>query len=260
VEALTQQTTAWPDETVVLPDSFPAQFANITRRCLSAAPAVRPTVLDIEAQFKPATPASAAPATPPPAAPAAPQPAAKQTPPPAPKVASPQGPRKPVPWGSIIAIGIVTLLALWAIAHFLGDGPKRVVQPPPTRRPAAAAPAVTAKSAETKLPAPVATPPPTTPTTSSDSPVLHEVTPDVPRSIQQKIRGRVHVTVRVLVDSQGNVVGAMMEKPGPSKYFARLAEQSANEWKFIPASKEGRVWLLLFVFTRDDVKARAIAQ
>ena len=75
-----------------------------------------------------------------------------------------------------------------------------------------------------------------------------------------RIRGRIHVTVRVLVGPQGDVMGAMLESPGPNKALAELAEQAAADWKFTPAKQKSRVWLLLFVFTRDGVKARAIAQ
>ncbi|WP_241520981.1 energy transducer TonB family protein [Steroidobacter cummioxidans] len=91
--------------------------------------------------------------------------------------------------------------------------------------------------------------------------MLHEVTPDVPEKISQKIQGHVHVTVRVLVDPTGDVTGVLMENPGPSKYFARLADNAAREWQFIPEDSErARVWLVTFVFTRDGVSTRAIEQ
>jgi outer membrane biosynthesis protein TonB len=56
----------------------------------------------------------------------------------------------------------------------------------------------------------------------------------------------------VLVDPAGNVVGEFMEKAGPSAYFARLASEAADKWKFAPTDDRGaRVWLLRFEFTRD---------
>jgi hypothetical protein len=51
-----------------------------------------------------------------------------------------------------------------------------------------------------------------------------------------------------------------LEKPGPSKYFARLADRSAKEWKFVPTENRGaRVWLLRFAFSRDGVTVRTTA-
>ena len=86
VEALTQHP---PDEragAISLPDTLPPAFADTLRRCLSANPAERPAITDLDAQFKgapappfiaAAQPTNAAPSTPPvaPAAPAV-QPAA----------------------------------------------------------------------------------------------------------------------------------------------------------------------------------------
>ena len=59
VEALTQRTMARPDEpmeTISLPPAFPAPLANTVLRCLSLAPAIRPTITELEAQYKPAPP------------------------------------------------------------------------------------------------------------------------------------------------------------------------------------------------------------
>ena len=55
VEALTQCPPAWPDErseTASLPASLPPTFVETVRRCLSRNPADRPTVTELEAQFK----------------------------------------------------------------------------------------------------------------------------------------------------------------------------------------------------------------
>ena len=89
---------------------------------------------------------------------------------------------------------------------------------------------------------------------------MQEALPVVPPAASSRIRGRLHVTVRVLVGPEGDVMGAMLESPGPNKTLADLAEQAAAEWKFAPAKQKSRVWVLLFVFTRDGVKARAIPQ
>jgi serine/threonine protein kinase len=97
------------------------------------------------------------------------------------------------------------------------------------------------------------------PETTSPS-VLHEVTPDVPQDIREKIRGRIYVTVRVLVGPDGNVFAALMDNPGPSKYFARLADNASRQWQFTPVDEGDRVWLLRFEFNSDGVAVRATEQ
>jgi TonB family protein len=88
--------------------------------------------------------------------------------------------------------------------------------------------------------------------------VLHEEIPDVPRRNRDTIRGRIKVSVRVTVDSSGNVVNETLEKPGPSKYFARLATEAARKWKFVPAGNhDSRKWLLQFEFTRGGATGHA---
>jgi TonB family protein len=61
--------------------------------------------------------------------------------------------------------------------------------------------------------------------------------------------------VRLQVDASGNVSNASFDSAGPSKYFARVAMQAAQQWKFTPATANGRpaasVWVLQFQFTRD---------
>jgi hypothetical protein len=90
--------------------------------------------------------------------------------------------------------------------------------------------------------------------------VLHQEIPEVSRVILGKIRGHVNVTVRVLIDPSGNVVGEFFENPGPSRYFARIAGDAAVAWKFAPTDERGsRVWLLRFEFTRAGAVVRAVA-
>jgi len=113
-----------------------------------------------------------------------------------------------------------------------------------------------------------AAPSPAEPTTGADlaaqqpeilGSVLHQQLPDIPRPIREKIRGHVNVTVRVLVDPTGNVVGEFLENAGPSRYFARQAGDAATEWKFVPTDAHGpRVWMLRFEFTRAGATVRAV--
>jgi len=272
LEALTQQTTAWPDETVFFPADLPAPFDNTVLRCLSIAPAGRPTVLDLEAQFK-----FAQPAAPTPTRAAAAQPSVSQAPPPKPAPPAPAPARSSAPtaaatvapkkgsWRRGLAIFLPFALAAWLIVHFFGNK-STPPQPPAAPTPAPVATPTAAKPAEpaptTSAPAPTTAAPAAVTSQPATSPdVVHQVIPVIPPDAQNKIRGRIHVTVRVLVDKDGNVMGAMVENPGPSQFLADLAEQAAGDWKFAPAAKQKtRVWMVLFVFTRNGVNARATAQ
>jgi len=69
------------------------------------------------------------------------------------------------------------------------------------------------------------------------------------------------VRVRVEVDSAGNVSTANLTNPGPSKYFARLALQAAQQWKFTPPRENGQAvpsqWTILFEFTKGGISQQA---
>ena len=94
---------------------------------------------------------------------------------------------------------------------------------------------------------------------SSDPAVLHEEIPNIPLHSRETIHGHVKVIVRVTVDKSGTVVSDVLENPGPSKYFARVAGQAASKWKFAPADHENtRQWLVRFEFSRDGTKANAV--
>lgn len=253
LEALTQHTTAWPDDTVSFPANLPEPFASTVFKCLSIAPAARPTALDLEAQFK-STP-TAQPSVRQ-AAPVPPTPAPTTTTTTTTKAApsrSASAPKQSSKWWAFSITFVSTLIA-WAIVHFVGNVPARSERPAePTSAPAPAAPATNAKPAAPKVSI--------RSTRSTVSGVVQEAIPEVPPDAQTRIRGRIHVTVRVLVDSKGNVTGATVENPGPNKALADLAQQAAGAWKFVPATKQNsRAWLVVFVFTRNGVNARAVAQ
>jgi TonB family protein len=91
--------------------------------------------------------------------------------------------------------------------------------------------------------------------------VLHEVSPAASASALRTIHGRIKVRVRVGVDAAGNVTAANLTTAGASKYFARLALQAAQQWKFTPAKESGRPvpsqWTLLFEYTRGGISQQA---
>jgi TonB family protein len=281
-------------EIVVLPTDFPVTFIDIVRRCLARNPAQRPSVADLQGWLKPGTTEPAA-ATPPPAAVA--KPPAAETPtrlviravldsePPA--ETTPERKSAAVPIALVVAIlAIVGLGVYWfmgrsntgaatietaataaptstsptgappAVASPTATAPTSGAQPaqppsadsndhPPSRTPATRAPQAHSGSADAERDLPAA--------------VLHAEIPTVPLSARQTIHGRVKVTVRVTVDKSGTVIGDVLENPGPSKYFARVAGAAASKWKFVPAADghASRQWLVRFEFSRDGTKAHA---
>jgi serine/threonine protein kinase len=91
--------------------------------------------------------------------------------------------------------------------------------------------------------------------------VLNEVLPKPPQKALGTIHGTFHVVVKVQVDAAGNVVGAELNSPGPSKYFAGLSEKAARQWQFSGAEAAGHgipsVWLIRFDFASSGIHANA---
>jgi len=88
---------------------------------------------------------------------------------------------------------------------------------------------------------------------------LHEVIPSVPRSARETIQGHVMVWVRVSVDRAGRVIVVHADRPGPSRYFERLAVEAARKWTFAPADKpSSRLMQVRFDFSRAGTTARAV--
>jgi TonB family protein len=98
-------------------------------------------------------------------------------------------------------------------------------------------------------------------TTASPDGVVHRVVPDVSPSARRTIHGRIVVRVKVKVDGAGDVAKATVVTSHASKYFGRLAFESAREWKFVPEPATGqsadRQWNLQFAFTRSKTEVAA---
>jgi TonB family protein len=88
--------------------------------------------------------------------------------------------------------------------------------------------------------------------------VVTQVVPQVSPRSRSTIQGTVRVRVKVKVDASGKVVAATLDSPGPSKYFARIALEAAQGWKFAPAQVRGQAvaseWILRFGFSRTDTE------
>lgn len=89
--------------------------------------------------------------------------------------------------------------------------------------------------------------------------VLDQVLPRPSSAALATIQGTVRVVVKVQVDAAGNVSEALVEAPGPSKYFADQSLQAARGWVFNSPEVDGHSapseWSIRFEFTSSGVRA-----
>jgi TonB family protein len=240
VEALTQQLPVWDsasDADPVLPE-LPRPFATIARRCLRVDPTQRCTVSEIRRMLagKPIQVSPPQPETP----------AELDAPIESPPRSSPARlPMIPLLVGFLLLVAIIVGLIVRSRNTDAAPPQKEVARQAPPAEPVVKPPS----------------PPPAT-TASAKGEVLHRVVPDVSQSASNTIQGRVVVAVRVSVDSAGTVTNAEFATHGPSAYFARIAMESAHEWKFKPPEKNGHAvassWLLRFEFKRNGTDATSV--
>lgn len=85
--------------------------------------------------------------------------------------------------------------------------------------------------------------------------VLNQVLPEISSRARATIHGTVRVNVKLSVDGSGNITGADLAAPSPSKYFNDQALQAARKWDFAPAKAAGHnaasEWLLRFEITQN---------
>jgi len=82
---------------------------------------------------------------------------------------------------------------------------------------------------------------------------MQQVRPDVSQRARDTIQGTLEIRVRARVGSSGSVMGATLESPGPSHYFANRALDAAQRWKFAPlagVSQSPEEWILRFDYTK----------
>jgi TonB family protein len=93
---------------------------------------------------------------------------------------------------------------------------------------------------------------------AASSPGIHEVLPDVSPTARRSIRGHIKVWVRVVVEADGSVLAAAVERASSSGYFRRVAAEAAKQWTFPPADTQARrVTQIQFDFSRDQTIAHA---
>lgn len=93
---------------------------------------------------------------------------------------------------------------------------------------------------------------------SAATPGEHQEFPDIPAQIRKTIHGHVKVSVRVIIDEGGSVFAALVDSPGPSHYFDKVAIEAAKKWTFPPAESSSRLKLVRFDFTRDGTTGQAV--
>jgi TonB family protein len=95
--------------------------------------------------------------------------------------------------------------------------------------------------------------------TSNNGEVLDQVLPQASQKALNTIQGTVRVIVLAHVDPSGQVSSAEIDSPGPSKYFANLAQQAAGRWVFsTPQSGSHSAssnWRIRFEFSSSGVHA-----
>ena len=289
VMVLTQRQPSWDakGEEPILPENVPAPFNDVARHCLRVDARARWSPADIAARLGFASPATPA---------AVPKPESRQNVTPR-AAAGPQrvdAQKKPIPApenfplkrgsnsaayiAAAIALAIVAILAgprLFRGGH-VGSQTDAAGKERPTRSTQSATSTnsrvarvsdqnVAHADASEVDTAVAAEKPEGIPTTRGRTvrgltagQVAEQILPNVPQSARDTIRGTVRVAVRISVDSAGNVTEAELDSPGPSKYFAGLALEAAQQWKFDPPKVQGRSvlsdWLLHFQFTGKGTK------
>jgi serine/threonine protein kinase len=259
VEALTQHVPIWDRITPVdpvVPNTLPAPLLDIARNCLRRDPKRRWTIADIASRLDPTA--------------VVPQPLQ-----PVERVDSPALLRYLIPAALVLLLIVTAVVSLKVLnrepkaqadlgATIEKSAPTTLPEPRHAKSIAASEKEQAASDEQKSLDDTPVAPAPIQPTEPAKVPVaapsgqdvVHRVVPDAPQSALDTIRGTVRVRIRVSVNPSGDVSEVNFDSPGPSKYFARLSQQAAQQWKFAPAGAPSD-WILRFEFTTTGAKAFA---
>jgi hypothetical protein len=237
----------------ILAESIPQPFSTIARECLRRDPERRCTLSDIKNSL---APASSVPDL-------YTDPVRKVVPPESAGLNDKTPPKSRVAALVGAVLVLVTLIAILMMRSHHADPsvPIASQQSAPENPPSAASSQPPASEAAAPRPrAPAAS------TSTAEGVVKGEVAerimPDVLASALGTIQGKVNVQVRAVVDANGAVSKAIFDFQGPSKYFAKVAMQAAERWRFKPAQVDGRpvasVWVLQFQFRRSGTEVTPV--
>lgn len=266
VEALTQHAPDWNRATQsapIVPPGIPEPFASIARACLRPQPSLRCTLSDVRAMLTGEL-GSSADQSRMSSARASHRPAAKLW----------QGTeRTKTPWRSLrmpLLVLAVVVALLFAALKLHSPRPTSPESTTPATQPADDASGAREHAPRAKPrpehhlpsaePASNESAEPMTSVSSEPSAqngIVRRVVPQVLPAAQASIRGTVNVVARVQVDSTGRVASATLESPGPSRYFAKISLEAAQQWQFAPdsqASSASRAWLLHFAYRQSGVE------
>jgi serine/threonine protein kinase len=228
----------------IVPESVPAPFREIAQHCLLRTPELRWSVTDISNKLNP-PPAAASPAK-----------ASSDFPQPAPSAVSRPASKRPLILLAVIAVVVfaIVMLSRHSDEARKEKGASEIITPSqPKPNPPAVAPNSPPNEVPT-APEPAASAAPKSVTPNVSAPALsdavQQVMPEVIPQARNSIQGRVRVKLALQVDGFGNVVDASLASPASSKYFARVSEAAARQWKFTPSS-ESRTIILEFDFRRS---------
>jgi TonB family protein len=239
----------------VVPKSVPAPYGQIARECLRMNPAERCSMARVKDLMRHEAPA--------------------------PKPVVPTQPKRKFSYMPVLAAFVLVVIFIIVKSRHTGENQLAPAAPvtsteqrPTEPKSTASTPSVSAQKptayasrsgavgnspvkSAARPPAPVVEVSPSAPG------VAKQVLPQVPFSARQTIHGKVRVKVQVAVDSSGNVSSANLVSPGPSRYFARLALQSSQQWKFQPTGVNGQPapshWLLEYRFGRSSTEVTPVA-
>lgn len=247
VEALTQRPLSWDRERnsePVVPEEMPRLFAEIAQGCLCRDPKNRLTLAEIKARLESNQPIEFAPRKSEAPRETAASMAADQTEDDAELGQSTRS--KMRLW--LFTAGVVAVLIVLALLFFQGHSYTAA----PSQAPAANAPSAPTEIANQSQPAKGR---------DEAGKVAQRAMPDVTALARKTIHGAIVVTVRISVNSNGEVTQAKLRSAGHSRYFANAALKAAWGWKFDAPRKDGQAlsseWNLRFKFRRagDEVSA-----